>query len=61
MKPHHTQLVGVRVPTDIVRAIDSAVVGELLTRSDWVRKAILDRLRHEELADKRHARRGSPA
>lgn len=58
MKPHHTQLVGVRVPTEIVRAIDSAVVGELLTRSDWIRKAILDRLRHEE--HKRHVRRGPP-
>jgi metal-responsive CopG/Arc/MetJ family transcriptional regulator len=57
----NTILVGLRVPKDIVRAIDSAVVNELLTRSDWIRKAILDRLCQEELATKRHTRRGLPA
>jgi metal-responsive CopG/Arc/MetJ family transcriptional regulator len=56
MKP--TTYLGLRVPSEIVREIDNAVGENLVSRSDWVRRAILDRLCHER--QKRLERRGSP-
>jgi metal-responsive CopG/Arc/MetJ family transcriptional regulator len=41
------QLVGFKCPQDIVREIDNAASDELLSRSSWIRRALIARLREE--------------
>jgi Arc/MetJ-type ribon-helix-helix transcriptional regulator len=43
-----TQIVNISLPKDLVKKIDSAAQGEYASRSEYIRQAVLNRLRAQE-------------
>jgi len=43
-----TQIVNISLPEELVKKIDSAAQGEYASRSEYIRQAVLNRLRTQE-------------